>query len=103
MGAQIFALRTVSENTWRKGKDLFIVYSVYKECCYWLRVVYRKCTEPLSFDRPTETDVVKRSPPYTKVLVSFSARNRTKKRKGIEAWRVQPLTPTRATDMLIGD
>ena len=44
----------------------------------WLCIVYIKCMEPLSFDSPTEIDVVSRFPTSAKVFVSTSAGTRTR-------------------------
>ena len=44
----------------------------------WICIACIKCMEPLSFDTPAQTDVVRRFPTSAKVFVSVSAGTRTR-------------------------
>ena len=53
------------------------VYMCFVKKCYVLGFVSCKCTKPLSFDSPAETDVIRRSSTTAKLFVSTTTGNRT--------------------------
>ena len=63
-------------------------------CCYvvyWLSIVCCKSMEPLCFDRPAESDVVRRFPTYAKVFASTAALDRV-----FTKWERSSLIPFRS-------
>ena len=77
----LLVIREEMSDIYREDRDLVPTSKVFvRNVVVLCLALYRvfKGMEPLTFDRPAETNVVRRFPAYAKVFVSISAGNRTR-------------------------